>query len=273
MPNAAEAALTALLQQTAAQIAGYLALVGVLYLVVWVWGARRLAARRIQKVPRVTRAQLRSELRHTLVTFAVGTLSAGLTVVLHQLGHTRLVDVVAPGDALQALAWAAAIIAFNDAWFYGWHRLLHTPWLFRHVHAVHHKSVDVNPFSSYSFHALEAFLLGAWVVPAALLLPIPLPALAAVQVIGLLNNVNSHLGYELLPRWWVKVPLLAWTSSSTYHNLHHQRLRGNYGLFTRLWDRLLGTELPGYEVAFTDRTPAELGAGQPAGAGDGQTRA
>lgn len=124
------------------------------------------------------------------------------------------------------------------------------------MHAVHHKSVDVNPFSSYSFHAFEGFILGAWIIPAALFLPIPLPVLGLVQVIGLLNNVNSHLGYELLPAWWVKLPPFKWTSSSTFHNLHHQKFNGNYGLMFRFWDKVLGTELPGYEEAFTDRTPA-----------------
>lgn len=176
-------------------------------------------------------------------------------------GLTRLVahvDVSAAGAA-SVLAWVVAVVVFNDLWFYGWHRLLHTRWLFRHVHAVHHKSVDVNPFSSYSFHAFEAFILGAWVVPAALWLPIPLAALGAMQVVGLLNNVNSHLGYELLPAWWVRAPVLSWSASSTYHNLHHQRLHGNYGLFSRVWDRLFGTELPGYAEAFTDRSwPSHL---------------
>jgi len=242
-----------LLRSTLIQIGGYFAVVGVLFLVVWVWGARRFAARRIQPRKRLDRAQLRHELLHTMVTFLVGTFSAGAVVVLHAMGRTRLVEEVAPGQELAALAWVVGIVVWSDAWFYFWHRLLHTPWLFRRVHAVHHRSVDVNPFSSYSFHACESLLLGVWVVPAALLVPVPLPALAIVQVVGLLNNVNSHLGYEFLPRWWIKVPPFAWSSSATYHNLHHQKFRGNYGLFFRFWDRLLGTELPGYEAAFVER--------------------
>ncbi|MCB9566524.1 MAG: sterol desaturase family protein [Myxococcales bacterium] len=249
------ASLLVLLRATLTQIVGYFALVGLVFLVVWVWGARRLAARRIQAVRRVDGRQLRREVLYTLVTFAVGMASAGAAAVLHELGETRLVDALAPGDGVWALAWVVGLVVFNDAWFYLCHRLLHTPWLFRHVHSVHHRSVDVNPFSSYSFHAVESLLLSAWVVPAVILLPIPLPALALVQVIGLLNNVNSHLGYELLPRWWVRVWPFAWTSTATYHNLHHQRSRGNYGLFFRLWDRALGTEIPGYEATFRERRP------------------
>jgi sterol desaturase/sphingolipid hydroxylase (fatty acid hydroxylase superfamily) len=118
---------------------------------------------------------------------------------------------------------------------------------------VHHKSVDVNPFSSYAFHAAEAVILGIWIVPVAVLLPLPLSALGLLQVIGLLNNVMSHLGYELLPRWLLRVPLLRLTNTATFHSLHHTRLQGNFGLHSRFWDRLFGTELPEYEETFRRR--------------------
>ena len=150
-------------------------------------------------------------------------------------------------------AWVVALLAFNDLWFYGWHRLLHHPRLFRYVHAVHHKSVDVNPFTSYSFHAFEGFVLGLWIVPASVILPLPMSALAVLQVIGLANNVMAHLGYEFLPRWLLRVPLLRLTNTATFHSLHHTRLNGNYGLHSRVWDRLFGTELPEYERVFLTR--------------------
>ena len=142
-----------------------------------------------------------------------------------------------------------------DLWFYSVHRALHTPWLFKHVHAVHHRSVDVNPFSSYSFHVVEGALLGGWVIPAALLLPLPIPTLVAAHVVGTFNNVMAHLGYELLPAWWIRAPLLRWSNTATFHSLHHTQYKGNYGLFTRLWDRLFGTELPTYEAAFVEAHP------------------
>jgi sterol desaturase/sphingolipid hydroxylase (fatty acid hydroxylase superfamily) len=141
----------------------------------------------------------------------------------------------------------------NDVWFYGMHRLLHTEWLFKRVHSVHHRSVDVSPFTSYSFHPLEGLMLTAWVIPTVLLLPIPLPLLGVVQVIGLLNNVNAHLGYELQPRWFVRVPPFSWLTSSTFHNLHHAQVTGNYGLMLRVWDRVFGTERAEYAARFLAR--------------------
>lgn len=248
--------LVLLIGQFATQTVVYFAAVGLAFAVVWKWGAQRFAARRIQKVRRVDSAQLRHEVKHTLVTLLVGTLSAGAVVLLTSAGYTKLSLDGEGWSPASTLGIIAALIAFNDLWFYAWHRLLHRPALFKRVHAVHHRSVDTNPFTSYSFHALEALVLGGWIVPMAVLVPLPVPALAATAVIGTANNVMSHLGYEFLPRWLLKVPGLRWMNTATFHSLHHAKSHGNYGLFTRVWDRLFGTELAGYEERFARRGEA-----------------
>lgn len=253
MPDSA--LISVMLTNFITQVLGYFALVGAVYLLVWRWGRERFAAARIPAPQRVDRAQLRREIGHTLVTMLAATTTVGAVIVLHAAGLARLSD--APISPALALAWIVGGLVVNDAWFYGWHRLLHHPTLFRHVHVVHHKSVAVNPFTSYSFHAIEAIVLGLWIVPAAVLLPVPMVALVGLQVIGLLNNVMSHLGYEFLPRWLLAVPLVRWTNTATFHSLHHTRMRGNYGLHSRVWDRLFGTELPEYEQVFRERGAAK----------------
>jgi sterol desaturase/sphingolipid hydroxylase (fatty acid hydroxylase superfamily) len=185
--------------------------------------------------------QLRHEMKHTLITLLVGTCSAVGVMILYREGMTKLTDVTTP---LATVAWVCGLILFNDAWFYFWHRLLHHPRIYRYVHTVHHKSVDVNPFSSYSFHAGESFILGAWIIPAALLFPIPVSALGVMQAIGMANNVMSHLGFEIFPAWLRRAPPFSWMNSATFHSAHHTSLKGNYGLFFRGWDKLFGTELP-----------------------------
>jgi sterol desaturase/sphingolipid hydroxylase (fatty acid hydroxylase superfamily) len=238
------------------QAVGYFAVVGLVFVVVWKLGSKVFRGARIQAVKRVNGKQIGTEVVNTIATLFIGALNALLLIWLYKNGHTRLTEDTTEWPVYKLVAMTFALIVFNDAWFYGWHRLLHTPRLFRWVHAVHHKSVDVNPFSSYSFHVLEGFLLGAWVIPFVVLVPMYLPLFGVVQVIGLANNVNSHLGYEFYPRWLLKIPVLKYLSSSTYHNLHHTRFNGNYGLFFRVWDRLFGTELPEYERVFVERGAA-----------------
>jgi sterol desaturase/sphingolipid hydroxylase (fatty acid hydroxylase superfamily) len=257
-PSASPARLLALvLQSFVTQTGGYVVVVGVLFVVFWRVGARALAGRKIQKKVRVDGKQLRHELLHTLSALAAGTLNAAGVIAIAHSGHGAFTtDLDKAGGVVGVGVTLVGLLLFNDLWFYGWHRLLHRPWWFRHVHAVHHKSIDVNPFSSYSFHFFEPFILSAWIVPAALFVPLYLPALGALQLVGLANNLMSHLGYELFPRWLVRVPVLKWTNTATFHNLHHIKFNGNYGLHTRVWDRLLGTEVPGYEAAFVARDAA-----------------
>lgn len=234
----------------------YFVAASVLFLVVWRWGKERLRGARIAQKERFDRSQWLHEVGWTLGTLLVGGIT---TVGLQASGKVQLVGSGEGWGPLSSIAFVLGLLALNDVWFYGVHRLLHTRWLYRHIHAIHHRSVDVNPFSSYAFHPLEAFLLSAWIFPLALLVPMPAPALAVAQVLGLANNLVSHLGYELYPRAWVRWPMFRWTTSATYHSLHHQRFHGNYGLLTRVWDRAFGTELPGYEDTFVTRGEAYSG--------------
>ncbi len=242
----------------AGQALGYFALAGLLFMIFWRWGRERFAAHRIQQRVRFDEAQLRHELKHTAATLVVGAANAVMLTAMYEAGWTKLTPTIEHGRELEAAAIFVGLLLVNDAWFYWMHRLLHHRYLYKKIHIRHHKSVDVNPFSSYSFHAVEGLLLGLWVLPAVLLVPIPLPVVAGLQVIGLANNMMSHLGYELLPRSWVRLPVVRWTNTSTFHNLHHSKMNGNYGLMFRFWDRALGTEVQGYEEGF--RAAREEGA-------------
>jgi Delta7-sterol 5-desaturase len=239
-----------------AQAITYFAIVGAFYFLLWKWGAERFRGARIQAKRRADRKQITSEIKNTLIVLLVGSPLSLVVATLYASGSTKLTtDAATIGWPWIAVTFVGLLI-FNDAWFYCWHRLLHHPKLFRHVHSVHHKSVDVNPFTSYSFHWFEGLVLGAWVLPVVLIVPIYLPLLGALHAIGLANNVMSHLGYEFFPRWLLRVPLLRWINTSTFHNLHHSSFQGNYGLMFRFWDRILGTELPNYELVFKERGAA-----------------
>ncbi len=229
-------------------IVTYFALVGFTYLVFWKWGAQRWAGLRIQNPGKVDGAQILREVRNTLLTMLV---SSTLPLLLAAfVSPPATTEGWAPWE-LAALF--IALLVLNDVWFYATHRLLHSEWLFKHVHSVHHRSVDVSPFTSYSFHPVEALLLTAWLVPVVLLFPIPLPLLGAMQLVGLFNNINAHLGYELQPRWFIRVPPFSWLTSSTFHNLHHAQVKGNYGLMLRVWDRVFATERADYPQRFVAR--------------------
>jgi sterol desaturase/sphingolipid hydroxylase (fatty acid hydroxylase superfamily) len=241
------------IQSFVSQTALYFIIVSLFYFVFWKWGEERFRGARIQARRRANSKQIRFEIKNTLLLLVVTSPVTFIVSMLYASGHTKLTLDAATLGWPTIVATFFALLVFNDAWFYSWHRFLHHPKLFRYVHAVHHKSVDVNPFSSYSFHWFEGLILGIWVMPIALLVPIYMPILGALSGIGLINNVVSHLGYEILPRRLIRIPLLRWINTSTFHNLHHSSLKGNYGLMFRFWDRILGTEHPHYESTFLQR--------------------
>lgn len=224
------------------------------YFLFWKALKKRLQPWKIQLKTRVDARQIKRELKNALYTLAVGAALSCTVLYLSAQGYTKIYHDRAEHSLFFSLSGFFVLLLIDDTWFYWCHRLLHHPAVFRHVHAEHHKSIDVNPYSSLSFHFLEALLLTLWIIPVAFVFPIYAPALGLVQVWGLLDNLKSHLGYEVYPaglnRSWLR-----FLTSSTHHNLHHRRFNGNYGVHFRFWDRLLGTEFPDYEAEF-DRIQA-----------------
>lgn len=220
------------------------------YFVVWKALKAPLRRLRIQLTERVDAKQVRRELKNSLFTLLVGAAFSSVVLLLSARGHTKIYFQFSEHPFFSVAGFFILLI-IDDTWFYWCHRLLHQPFFFRHVHVEHHKSVDVNPFTSMSFHWIEPFLLSFWIFPVALLMPTYAPALALVQVWGLLDNLKAHLGYELYPRKFNR-SWFRFLTTSTHHNMHHTKFKGNYSVHFRLWDKILGTEFPDYKRTFDE---------------------
>lgn len=46
---------------------------------------------------------------------------------------------------------------FRNAHFYATHRMMHCKFLYKHVHSLHHRSVNTGPWSGLSMHPVESF--------------------------------------------------------------------------------------------------------------------
>ncbi|MFS4491892.1 sterol desaturase family protein [Maribacter sp. 2308TA10-17] len=221
----------------------------VVYLVIWKLFKKRFKNWRIQIKERVNGKQIKSEIINSLFVLSVSTVFVLIIYFLKSKGYTKIYTDIKEYPRFFAYFGFLVFLLIDDTWFYWIHRMLHHPKIYKYVHRVHHKSIDVNPFTSLSFHWAEAFILTFWVIPISLLFPIYLPALIALQLYGFLDNIKSHLGYEFFPSWWNKSFGKIMTSS-THHNMHHSKFNGNYGVHFRIWDKLLGTEFKDYEQEF-----------------------
>lgn len=134
------------------------------------------------------------------------------------------------------LLWELPLLyLWNDLHFFVIHRALHWKPLYRSVHIWHHRSVISTPFSAYSFHPLESFLLGS-VMPLALVLHAFSPwALLGLTLMSLLLNVSGHLPHEQIRNGFALL-----RPHSRYHNRHHREFHTHYA-FSLVWlDRWLG---------------------------------
>lgn len=90
-------------------------------------------------------------------TAEIATLSACTGLGEHRklLTPTRASAEITSGRDL----WAARCIgAAAEFHFYCIHRLIHVPVLYKHIHSVHHNSVNPSPWSSLSMHPIEHLL-------------------------------------------------------------------------------------------------------------------
>jgi Delta7-sterol 5-desaturase len=220
-----------------------------IFLLFWKLLAKRLANWKVQLGKAVTGAQIRRELRNAIFTMASGAFLSCVVIFMVSQGAAKVYTDISRHSLWWALIGFPVMILIDDLWFYWMHRLLHHPRIYRYIHAEHHRSINVNPLTSFSFHWAEPLLLTLWIIPFVMIVPVYAPVVGAVQVYGMFDNIKSHLGYEVYPRWLNRSPL-RWLTTSTYHNLHHTKYHGNYGLHLRFWDRLMKTELPQYEPDF-----------------------
>jgi lathosterol oxidase len=184
------------------------------------------------------------EIWHSMLSVSIFSLYAVVILFTPLRQYTLVYDEI--GSVLYIGISLTLSLIIHDTYFYWMHRLLHHKRLFAIVHLVHHKSTNPSPWTSYSFHLLEAFTEGFILMILVFVLPMHPVTIILFTVTGFIINVYGHLGYEITPKWFRYSWLFQILNTSVHHNLHHSKFKGNYGLYFRIWDRLMGTEHPDY---------------------------
>ncbi|OZI31193.1 desaturase [Bordetella genomosp. 10] len=179
------------------------------------------------------------QLRREMAQSGVSVLLFGTGMIfpwgLLQLGWAHLA--MNAGGARIALE-ILFLLAWNDVHFWINHRLLHTRPL-RRFHLPHHRSIVTTPFSTYSFHPIEALMLGNVILLPMVLHDFSFWSLLSVPLFSLFFNCIGHANYDFFPR----VSYAHWFAASRRHHLHHACYHGNYGFQFTFMDRLFRTRL------------------------------
>jgi len=148
----------------------------------------------------------------------------------------------------QAPVWFVAfffVIRFWQSFHFYWiHRLIHLPWLFRHIHHLHHRNVSVGPWSGLAMHPVEHLLYYSGILIHFVLPSHPLHVIFHLFALNL-GAVFSHAGFDKLlvrDREAIK-------AGSFHHQLHHKYFECNYGSEEIPLDRWFGSFHDGTETA------------------------
>lgn len=150
------------------------------------------------------------------------------------------------------LASIIFMIVIHDTYFYWTHWLMHKKSIYKWVHRVHHLSTNPSPWAAMAFHPLEAVIEAGVIVIIPFLFPVHPLAIGLFLLFMMIYNVYGHLGYELYPQGFAKSVIGRWINTSVNHNMHHQFINGNFGLYFLFWDRWMGTLHPGYDKNFDE---------------------
>lgn len=165
---------------------------------------------------------------------AVWTGYEALVLWTHANGWTPAVTPSQSPALFALLAFVTGIwVAFH---FYWGHRMLHIDFLYRHVHSLHHRNVNIGPWSGISMHPVEhlvyfSSILVHLVVPSH-------PVLVMFHGYMLtLSAIFGHTGFHEMVLGKSRRMMLG----HFHHQLHHRYFECNYGSVDMPLDVWFGT--------------------------------
>jgi len=176
------------------------------------------------------------------MTSGVAQLTAFQVVTMWMMANGYAPVITFQGSPVWFVLWIMLLPIWSAFHFYWVHRLLHVPFFYTRFHSLHHRNINIGPWSGLSMHPVEHFiylttLCVHWVVASH---PIHLIFHVLWQGPG---AAMTHTGYEdLLIKDKRHLAL-----GTFYHQLHHRYFECNYGNQEMPWDRWFGTFHDGSE--------------------------
>jgi len=243
----------------------YAMFAGAAWLLAYVFFYRRWKHRKVvQKLP--ASSEIRREILYSAISVVIFAAVGALTILATKQGWTQLYTRYNAYPAWWFWTSIACAIVMHDTWFYWTHRLMHHKKLFRFFHRTHHLSHNPSPWAAYAFDPAEAVVQAAIFPLVVFVMPIHPAAFGIFMIWQIAHNIVGHTGFEIHPRWMIDSPLGKILNTTTNHAMHHEKMRGNYGLYFNVWDRIMGTNHADYENRFREVTsrPREIPSDSPA---------
>jgi len=143
--------------------------------------------------------------------------------------------------------WFIAMILIVPFWssthFYMTHRAIHQPFLYKHIHYIHHKNTNNAPWSGHAMHPLEHLILFSDSLIFLILASNPIHIIYSIQF-HVIGAITSHTGYQKLKLKDDKTV----DFGDYFHQLHHKFFDCNYGALELPYDKWFGSFHDGSEA-------------------------
>lgn len=228
----------------------YFLFAGVAYFVFYVWKRKTWFYMKIQQ--RFPDAKdIWREIGYSLSTVLIFAGFALLIWYSKKNGYAKIYTEIEQYGWIYWLFSLIFLIFYHDTWFYWSHRWMHSsPRIFKTFHRVHHLSHNPTPWAAFAFHPLEAVVEAIFLPIIVFIMPFHFSVIGLFLFWMIILNVIGHLGYEIMPRRFHQSWFGKWQNTPTHHNMHHQKNKGNYGLYFNFWDKWMGTNFENYEEEF-----------------------
>ena len=151
---------------------------------------------------------------------------------------------------LTVLLDAFVLFVAMDLAMYVFHRLAHHPRLFPIAHRTHHEYESPRPLTLFVLNPVEVLGFGGLWLAVLIAYSSSVEGILIYLSLNLAFGLVGHLGVEPAPGAWLRVPMLRYVSTSTFHAEHHMDRDHNFGFYLLVWDRLFGTLSPDYQADF-----------------------
>ena len=193
------------------------------------------------------RNQTRDNVFWSLVSgCGVWSLYEAVTLWMYANGHLPYVDFRT--NPVYFVLLLAAVGLLREVHFYWVHRLIHWKPLYKAAHYLHHKNVNVGPWSGLAMHPLEHLLYFTgvflhWIIPSH-----PVHAMMHLVHAGL-SPAAGHSGFDEVE---LKAGKTVLPNHNLFHYLHHRYFECNYGGDGSVpIDRWFGSFHDGSQEAYT----------------------
>ncbi len=142
------------------------------------------------------------------------------------------------------------LVLIMDAVMFVLHLVVHRTFLYKIVHTLHHEYTQPQPINLFVLHPFETLSFGSLWVLLLLIFPANIYAVIIYLTLNVTFGMLGHMNTEIFPANWLRIPVLKFIATATFHYQHHEQEQYNFGFYTTFWDSVFGTLAPDYQQQF-----------------------